>query len=330
MQSNKTYEINFFTSSRDAAVRVTEHLLWSQLVELFSVHTVTDNRDRDSYMFNMCSFKKTDFEPSLDSDSYTDGSVFARRCADNVESYNCLVLDYDGDGVVMADIIELFADYKHLGYTSHNHVVKGVDKFRIILPFATVCPITEWESRKGSVKAFSKCDDKSTTATSRSFYMPSHAPGNERYAFVWAIDGKELTWESLPVVKPTVTGTKPVSHTPKSNKQIEHLLNTLVSYYPIMDYTQRRDVTWAVASECSEADAIALMRVRWPDGQYNGKYETYMAGFDRKGITLGTIVHMIRVYEPTYKLQEPAYKDPAKVNAVLQRIKSKILVQKDK
>jgi len=90
---------------------------------------------------------------------------------------------------------------------------------------------------------------------------------------------------------------------PKTAEQVGELLDVLRKYYTDLNYSVRRDVTWAVASAVSNAETVALMRQRWDDSSKNGKYEVIVNGKKRQSLTLGTIYHMIRKYEPEFARQ---------------------------
>lgn len=91
---------------------------------------------------------------------------------------------------------------------------------------------------------------------------------------------------------------------PKTAEQVGELLDVLRKYYTDLEYAVRRDVTWAVASAVSNAETVALMRQRWDDSSKTMKYESYVNDRKRTSITLGTIYHMIRKYEPGFARQQ--------------------------
>lgn len=201
------YRLNFFQNMFDNCVDISEDYTWPEMVELFSAHSVETNKDGLS--FNCCKFKTEDYRPAEfeEKDFITDeiierrpimtgGVTHVGRYRDNVIEYDCLVFDYDGD-IGLEEAVEIFSSYTHLGYTSYNHVVKGNDRFRVILPLKSPIPLDELDRRKKSILEFSRDDDRSTLNIARLFYMPSHAAGNEEHAFVWNIDGVLCDWHDF-------------------------------------------------------------------------------------------------------------------------------------
>lgn len=91
---------------------------------------------------------------------------------------------------------------------------------------------------------------------------------------------------------------------PKTVEQVAELLDELRKHYVDLSYHLRRDVTWAVASSVSNIETIQLMRSRWDDSSKTMKYETYVNDRKRTSITLGTIYHMIRKYNPDFAKQK--------------------------
>lgn len=194
-----------------------DDLTWGDMVELFSVHRVTASKN--NLMFNTCTFKSTDFLPA-ERNVYQKGEIAGRalilnanggaqpgRFEANVLSYGCLVFDYDGKGNTLESVFTRFQDIRHLGYTSYNHAIKGVDKCRVIVPLLTDIPKDELRRRKKSILDFAQTDDESTLSISRAFYLPSCPAGAESHAFAWSVDGLEMQWE---VFEPAKCEDKPV------------------------------------------------------------------------------------------------------------------------
>jgi hypothetical protein len=103
--------------------------------------------------------------------------------ADNWGIRTALVLDYDGS---MVDVEVKFDDFysKYNGkfqfymHSSWNHIIKGVDKYRVIIPVEE----PYWMSKPLEnvlLRIFEGCDD--STFGNRGFYIPAQRP-NYRYA----------------------------------------------------------------------------------------------------------------------------------------------------
>jgi hypothetical protein len=129
----------------------------------------------------------------------TTGLPMARRDHQNLIEYYGLALDYDG-GRTLAEVKEDLAGIRHFGYTSFNHVVKGVDKFRVLLPFSTPCPVAEFRARTRSFKHAFPGTDARTFDLSRLFYAPNVAADNERHYECWLEEGLALDWQDFEAV----------------------------------------------------------------------------------------------------------------------------------
>lgn len=202
-------KINYFTSKYDNEVKLTEDVSWQDLTEMFSVHKVTEVKN--DLGFILAEFKTTDYAPAtrgiydwidgqevevareVKLDEY--GHTIVGRYAENVIAYHALVFDYDGNGIDIIKKTEEFIGFKHIGYTSHNHIISGVHKFRIILPFSEPCPINEWRLRQDAFREFGGVDDRSTTAMARIFFAPTCPEAGKQYASTWHMDGVELDWK---------------------------------------------------------------------------------------------------------------------------------------
>jgi hypothetical protein len=110
---------------------------------------------------------------------------------------------------------------------------------------------------------------------------------------------------------------------PKTIEQVGELLDELRKYYADLNYSVRRDVTWAVASSVSNEVAVTLMRQRWNDSNKNGKYEMLVNDRKSNAISLGTIYHMIRQHDLEYgrKKQEIEFTTRPSRTMLLAKIK---------
>lgn len=99
---------------------------------------------------------------------------------------------------------------------------------------------------------------------------------------------------------------------PKTLAQVEQLLDELRKHYADLEYSIRRDVTWAVASTCAHADTVSIMRARWPDHDKTMKYEGFVNDLKNPSITLGTVYHLIRKHDPNYakNTEKMLHKEP--------------------
>lgn len=217
------YRINWFNSKYDNEVKSSEDLTWDELCGIFSEHRVT--KAKNDLGFVMAEFKTEDYLPAtypiydyIDNEKIEiardikldeNGNTFIGRYAENVIAYHCLVFDYDGKGVLLQDKMIEFADFKHIGYTSHNHIISGMHKFRMIFPFSDPCPIEEWKKREDAFRDFGGVDDRSTTAKARIFFAPTCPQEGVPHKFAWNMDGEILDWRVFPVKQQKQTQIKP-------------------------------------------------------------------------------------------------------------------------
>lgn len=289
---SSTYEITYFNNFHDTSVATSDHLLWPELIELFSKHEIYSNKD--STMFNLCTFKDKS------------GLDLGIRCSNNVDCYHGLILDYDGAGATVENIIMRFAEFTHIGYTSYNHKIKGVDKFRVILPFAEPCSHAEWTLRKENFLEFAGPEiDRSCVSHSRSFYLPSCAQENIEFADAWHVTTDILLdWNwFVPVVR-NVNVEQVVI--PLSVSDLQRALDELRLHKSILPNEDRYWLVRAVAKHVGAHQAIIECRSRWPDAAYNGKYEKQVKNLKDDGPGMGSIIFEIRKFNPNYEVMSAA------------------------
>jgi hypothetical protein len=199
------FELHFFNGTYDNIVREAYFYTWDEMCELFSQHTITPTKN--TLGFICAKFKTINYKPAEQktfddkgnvvevSQKLIDGNTVVGRYAENIISYNCLVFDYDGNGIDIDAKIEEFKDFQYIGYTSHNHIISGVHKFRMIFPFSEPCPIQEWQPRENSFREFGGTDDRSTTAKARIFFTPTCPEEGTKYKRAWNNKGEILDWQ---------------------------------------------------------------------------------------------------------------------------------------
>lgn len=276
------YEMNNFKNRFDKRTNDTVFCTWDEVIAIFSTHEGTTTKDYK--MYNFCTLQRNE--------------VNEIHCiSENVLSYNCLVLDYDDKNATIEWAINEFDGFTYLGYTSYNHHIKGVDKFRLIFPFATPCPVEEWNSRKEEFIKFAGPVDRSTIATSRVFYMPSCAIENLKFADSWHCEGALLEWDIFPAKK--FTPSIPLSR-PIEVSQVTGVLDELLKYRPVLPNEERYWIARAVARCVGVTQATTEMQCRWPDANRNGKYKTMLVKLKKEGPDFGAILKMVRRYNPDY------------------------------
>lgn len=291
--------ITYFQNNYDIKTSLYEDVTWEELIEVFSEHTVQTNKD--GMMFSLITFKQA---TDLEDDTPLSGNESPRtdkRCTENVGCYHGLVFDYDGKGADIATIIQRYAEFRHLGYTSYRHAIndKGEQKFRVIIPFLTPCPFEEWDRRKECFLEFAGPEiDCSCVSHSRSFYLPACPENGLPYKDFWHLDGIVLDWELFtpkPVPVYTQTVTKPI---PLSD--LQQALDKLQQHAPILPNEDRYWLVRAVAKFVGAPQAITECRSRWPDATYNGKYEDMVKKLSSKGPGMKRILDEIHKYDPGY------------------------------
>lgn len=292
--------ITYFNNHKDVVVENYDDLSWPEIAALLSEHLISEVKD--DLMFNLCIFDRLTDKSLPYDENRTD-----KRCTENVIGYDGLILDYDGNGAKMETIIQRFAEFRHCGYTSYRHILneEGCEKFRIVFPFATTCPVAEWEARKENFLEFAGPEiDRSCVSHSRSFYTPACSEAGVEHKFAWNIDGEVLDWNwFVPVVKAV-----PVqkTHKPLAVSDLQRALDELQKHRSVLP---NEDRYWLVRACCRHVDpsqAIIECRSRWPDAAYNGKYEDMVKKISPKGPTIGKIINEIRKYNPNYNQSKKA------------------------
>jgi len=292
--------VTYFSNYKDVCVNTFADVTWNELCSQFKTHEV--QADKDGCMFNLCTFDRlTDLDAPYD-ENRTD-----KRCFENVIGYDGLILDYDGNGAKLENIIPRFIEFRHLGYTSYRHILNdaGCEKFRIVLPFTDICPADEWEARKANFLEFAGDEvDRSCVSHSRSFYTPACSEEGLAYKDAWSKDGIVLDWRwFVPVVKPVVAQKV---YKPMAVSDLQKALDELKKHRPILPNEDRYWLVRAVCRSVGEAQAIIECRSRWPDATYNGKYETMTKKITPKTPDVGRIINEIRKFNPTYKNNKAA------------------------
>jgi hypothetical protein len=153
-------------------------LTWSEMLEVFSEHVIAETK-HSVMLFNTSSFS---------------GDTRTASC---VSAVSQMCLDFDS-GVSIEQVKEQATGLRYLGYTSYGHLKDGTtEKFRLIVPFVDVCPITEWNRRKHDVLNLFPQVDPSTITVSRIFYMPSCPADRKHLARFWSSEGELFNWRAL-------------------------------------------------------------------------------------------------------------------------------------
>lgn len=249
-------------------------------------------------IFELVSAGGYSFAPALNSE---------HRIADNFVSHELALVDIDS-GMTIAELKEhpLYQLYGSGYYTTPSHT-DIEPRFRILYRLPTA--ITEAETMRviyEGLLAVHGSADISCKDPVRLFYGTVDAQHREITRRMIDAEGLQLLVEARDIVLEQQAQTRAeVKHDdrdyePKTVEQVAELLDELRRHYHDFNYSQRRDVTWAVASAVGNQATVGLMRSRWDDSSKNGKYEILVNGRKRESLTLGTIYHMIRQHNPVY------------------------------
>jgi len=240
-------------------------------------------------------------------------------------SQQLALVDIDkGMSIKQLETHEFYQKYGSGYYTTPSHTDTD-NRFRLV--YMLESPITVAEDMRvlyESLLAVHGAADISCKDPARLFFGTINAVKKETTGRVLTSEGVVEAY----IARGAILAARPApqvysgSSTPLNSKEIGEILDELHKYYPSLPYDVRRDVTWAVLSECSEADTIQLMRSRWDDSRLAGKYEVMIAGRTRDDISIGTLYFMIRQHNPRYRKQAK-YKDQNFMDNLMNKLKRK-------
>jgi uncharacterized protein DUF5906 len=164
--------------------------------DYLSKHEISE--EKDDWCFIAASFKgNTDEGVELVTDNEgknkTDknGNTIIKRVGKNIEQYFLLTLDYD-DGMSVEEAKDKFKSYDFVIYTSYNHLVDGVEKFRVVILLKSPVTPDDIRTRKNTLLKWAESVDKSTFSIGRAFYLPSCSQDREEHAQIWDNEGEPL------------------------------------------------------------------------------------------------------------------------------------------
>ena len=154
-------------------------LLWDEVAELLTTFVQTDTKEKTE-MYNLWQFKITDDQ--------------IHRCADDCIALHGLVLDYD-QNLSLVKAVDVFAGMECVIYTTFNHGISGLDKYRVVLPFTTPMPVEEFNKKRKSMIDTFKGADKASFSRSQAIFL--HSGPNRKYAFAEHMRGSMLDWTAF-------------------------------------------------------------------------------------------------------------------------------------
>jgi len=232
------------------------------------------------------------------------------KCEKNFQSRELVMIDID-ENMTLIDLHdnEFYMTYGAGFYTTPSHTEEH-HKFRILFKLQT--PITDYEKMKRLHTAlmliYPQSDESCKDATRIFFGTVKCALRDKRNNILDDAMVEQLftLLASLPQVIPKTNSTSSTSSNILTNidnktyNEVCTYLDELRKHYSILRYADRRNVTWAVANYLNTNETINAMRTRWDDGDCNQKYEKILKPFKAGKLTMGSVMHMIRLKDPTY------------------------------
>lgn len=160
--------VAYFRHVRDN-VPVCREVTWSRLCRVLSTHTERAHKDGALW-------SPTAYQPDHG------------RGQANVLRLSCLVADVDSgaDYATVDRVAMMLADFAFVIHSSHSHT-EDAAKFRVVTPLAEDVPAADWGrvwDRWQTTFAHLRVKlDPACKDPSRIYYLPSHPPGAEHFAF---------------------------------------------------------------------------------------------------------------------------------------------------
>jgi hypothetical protein len=249
------------------------------------------------------------------------------RHDDDFVSRQLVFIDIDS-GMTIEELLqnEFYNEHAAGFYATPSHTMEN-HRFRIM--FRTATAITDGERVKKLIMALMRVFDHADPAckdSTRIFYGTVNCEIKEYRTNVLSddmVEGLVAMEDMFRAESASPTSTFDIAnYTPKTVADITELLDELRLHYADLEHNDRLSVVWAVMSEgITAADTIALMRARWNDLDKTRKYESMVTGRSRNDITLGTIYHMIRKFNPTYKKEREISSEARSIKALRQQLK---------
>ena len=191
-ESERLLAVRYWANVKDVTGTGAESLAWPELAPKLTTHTELQ-RKPDGTLWSPTLYRRNSNGEPL------------KREAVNVERVSCFVLDFD-DGTPPA---ALEAQWQALGLTyaihsSHRHA-EALAKWRAIFPLTRDVAGAEWPGTYITLAAMLSdgTHDPRCKAASWFFYLPSCAPGAERFA--WVQPGRFLDPEEFGTGSPVPT-----------------------------------------------------------------------------------------------------------------------------
>jgi len=233
--SSLPVHVSLFDHTHDNLVQHME-ATWGEFSQsLVAGHMVSEADKLSLPCFNTWRYK-VPTDPTIDHGVDRNGQplkqftiTHTRRIQPNLVEMTMLVLDFDG-GMQIDEVIERFGEYEFVCYTSLNHQVNGVDKFRVVLVFAQPMPVERFRALKSAMRHWIEGDglavaDPRTYSIGQVFLLPAVSAANQHAARAWRNEGALLDWRIFESISmPTENNLAYRNASPRSGTGVHQLL----------------------------------------------------------------------------------------------------------
>lgn len=233
--SNNDHPI-WYTLFNEAADNAAKSIstTWGEFADsLIEPHPIVTEDAALLPLFNAWRYKDVS-DPTVDNGVHKDGKpvqrfspTHVRRHAPNLTEMSMLVLDSDG-ALPIVKIDTQLGGYEYACYTSLNHLVNGVDKFRAVLPFSYPMSVADYRRLKPAIEIWMEqlvadhrpeLIDRSTFHIGQIFRLPAVREENQKNARSWRNEGALFDWKlfesiSIPAQMPSAGKSKTNGTTP--------------------------------------------------------------------------------------------------------------------
>jgi hypothetical protein len=294
---------------------------WEDVALALSEHQIIENKE-DIQLITPASFLS--YEDAIRFNDYGN-QILVKRCKENLDKWYMLPIDIDGE-MTIDEAKKRYNDYEYVLYTSYNHQVNGIDKFRLFLPLKTPVTNEVMHAKIGNIKTWIHGADKTTTSQSRQFYLPSCSSKNKDKCYSYHNKGKFLDiLEFNDDLKPEV---KLTNHGPIDEDMKTAILDFLKEYG-----TVEYDTWWKIACAMQDGgytfaefeDVSRYLRSHRPDRNCEGQWHSS----EGSEVSFGYLVNLItnrfgkdKLSQLTHEIREQAYSS-APLKDFVKRMKKK-------
>lgn len=252
-------------------------------------------------------------------DGYATSAVLehGRRIGDEFVSRQLFMVDIDNDTdknpntLSIAELLEHpFYTFYGAGYYATHSYRADHEKFRICFVLET--PITNHIRAKQFIRGLLTLFPAGDAACKDPVRLFYGSPGCAVKEFTERVVPDSIVDELVSEIeaedaKKNIVAPAEHSYTPPSSADMGEILDELKNQYFDLPYDFRRDVVWAVLSAVPPAEAIQMLRTRWPDNNKTYNYEQFARDhakpYSGKRLGVGTLFTIIRKNNPKWTLK---------------------------